>query len=455
MKNLPLRLSKANASDATNVVELAPDLPTDTRSTIRLGFLALVLGFGGFLVWAAYAPLDEGVPAQASVAIETKRKAIQHQTGGIIRQVAVREGQRVKAGDTLVELDDGTARANYESIRQNYMAQRAAESRLLAELERRDAISFHPDLLSSQSDPVIKQHILTQSQLFQSRRESLRSELAALDESIAGQEATLGGLRLQLESRKLQSQKHSEQLKNMSELAAEGYVPRNQVLTLEQSQAELNSILAELNASKARTERTIAELKLRKAQRLTDGSKEVASQLADVRREVQAGREKLDAITAELSRTKIKAPVDGQVVGLTIASVGGVASAGQKLMDIVPKEEGVVLEARIPTHVIDRVHTSDPVAVRFSAFAHSPQLVVDAVINSISADVVTESTQAGTLSYYLARVSLTEEGLKKLGDRQLQPGMNAEVLIKTGERSLLTYLLHPLTKRIASAMKEE
>ncbi len=455
MKNSPLRLSKQNASDATNVVELAPDLPTDTRSTIRLGFLALVLGFGGFLVWAAYAPLDEGVPAQASVAIETKRKTIQHQTGGIIRQVAVREGQRVKAGDTLIELDDGTARANYESIRQNYMSQRAAESRLLAELERRETISFHPDLLASQADPLIKQHILTQSQLFESRRASLRSELAGLDEAIAGQEATLAGLRLQLDSRKLQSQKHSEQLKNMAELAAEGYVPRNQVLTLEQSQAELSSILAELNASKARTERSIAELKLRKAQRLTDGSKEVASQLADVRREVQAGREKLDAITAELGRVKIKAPVDGQVVGLTVASVGGVASAGQKLMDIVPKEEGVVLEARIPTHVIDRVHTSDPVAVRFSAFARSPQLVVDAMINSISADVVTESTQAGTLSYYLARVSLTEEGLKKLGDRQLQPGMTAEVLIKTGERSLLTYLMHPLTKRIAAAMKEE
>ena len=110
MKNTALQLSKQNASDATNVVELAPDLPTDTRSTIRLGIIALVLGFGGFLAWAAYAPLDEGVPAAASVAIDTKRKTIQHQSGGIIRQVAVREGQRVKAGDTLVELDDGTAR---------------------------------------------------------------------------------------------------------------------------------------------------------------------------------------------------------------------------------------------------------------------------------------------------------------------------------------------------------
>ncbi len=455
MKNFPLRLSKQNASDATNVVELAPDLPTDTRSTIRLGFIALVLGFGGFLAWAAFAPLDEGVPASASVTIDTKRKAIQHQTGGIIRQVAVREGQRVKSGDLLVELDDGAARANYESIRQNYMGQRAAESRLLAELERRDAINFHPDLLSAKGDPLVNQHILTQTQLFQSRRAALRSELAGIDESIAGQEATLAGIRLQLESRKLQALKQSEQLKNISELAADGYVPRNQLLQLEQSQAELNAVLAELNAQKMRTERAIAELKLRKLQRTMDGAKEVGAQLADVRREVQAGRERFDAITAELGRVRIKAPVDGQVVGLMIASLGGVAAPGQKLMDIVPKDEGVVLEARVPTHVIDRVHVDDPVAVRFSAFAHSPQLMVEGIVNSISGDVVTEQTPAGNMSYYLARVSLTPEGLKKLGDRHMQPGMGAEVLIKTGERSVLTYLLHPLTKRIAAAMKEE
>jgi len=178
-------------------------------------------------------------------------------------------------------------------------------------------------------------------------------------------------------------------------------------------------------------------------------------QLAEVRKEVQAGRERLDAIGAELGRVRIKAPVNGQVVGLSIASIGGVVTPGQKLMDIVPGDENVVLEARIPTHMIDRIHAGDPVAVRFSAFAHSPQLVAEAIINSLSGDAVTEQTPMGNVSFYLARVSLTPEGIKKLGARQLQPGMGAEVLIKTGERSLLTYLLHPLTKRIAASMKEE
>lgn len=455
MSPSPFKLSRQNAVDADNVIDLSKDLPTDTRPTIRLGLITLVVGFGGFLVWAALAPLDEGVPAAASVTIDTKRKAIQHMTGGLVQQVMVKEGQQVKSGDTLIELDDGSTRANFESIRQNYMAQRAAESRLLAEIEGRPAISFHPDLNNASNDPLIRQHMLTQTQLFASRRAALRSELAAIDESIAGQESTLSGLQLQLESRKLQAQKQAEQLKSLSDLAAEGYVPRNQVLQLEQSQAELKAILADLTASRFRTERSIAELKQRKIQRAMEGAKESGAQLAEVRREVQAGREKLDAISAELGRVKIKAPVDGQVVGLAIASIGGIVSPGQKLMDIVPADEGVVFEARIPTNAIDRIRAGDVVAVRFAAFAHTPQLVADAKIDSISSDVVSEQTPMGMSTYYLARVSLTPAGLKTLGNHTLQPGMSAEVLIKTGERSLLTYLLHPLTKRISAAMREE
>lgn len=451
-----MKNSMQAVTDIDNVIELnQPDLPTNTRSTIRLGFGALAIGFGGFLAWAAWAPLDEGVPAQASVTIDTKRKTIQHLSGGVVERVNVREGQHVKAGEVLVELNDGTTRANYESIRQTYLAQRAAESRLLAELGEQPTILFHADLSSAGNDPLVRQHIMTQTQLFNARRAALRNELASVDEAIAGQQATLNGTSRQLESRNLQAERQAEQLKNISELAAEAYVPRNQALQLEQGQAELRAVLAELQATQIKAQRSIAELQLRKAQRQQEALKESATQLAEVRRDVQAGREKLDAMIAELGRVKIKSPVDGQVVGLALGSVGGVASPGQKLMDIVPDGEGVVLEAKIPTNVIDRVRKDEAVDVRFTGFAHSPQLVVDAVLTSISGDVITEQTPTGAMSYYLARVQITPSGLKQLGERTLQPGMQAEVLLKTGERSLLTYLLHPLTKRIAASMKEE
>lgn len=452
--------NKLPVTDNDNVLELKQndqptDLQTDTRATIRLGFVALVIGFGGFLAWAAWAPLDEGVPAQASVMIDTKRKTIQHLSGGVVERVFVREGQYVKTGEVLVELNDGTTRANYESVRQTYLAQRAAESRLLAEISQQSVIFFHADLSRAGNDPLVRQHITTQTQLFTSRRAALQSEQASIDESIAGQQAMLAGIGLQLDSRRLQAERQAEQLNNISELAAAGYVPRNQALQLEQEQAELRAITAELQATRLKTQRSIAELQMRKLQRQQEAMKESAIQLAEVRREVQAGREKLDAMIAELGRIKIKSPVDGQVVGLALGSVGGVAAPGQKLMDIVPDSEGVVLEAKIPTNVIDRVRKGEAVDVRFTGFAHTPQLVIEGMLTSLSGDIITEQTAAGAMSYYLARVQITSAGLKQLGERTLQPGMQAEVLLKTGERSLLTYLLHPLTKRIAASMKEE
>jgi protease secretion system membrane fusion protein len=372
-----------------------------------------------------------------------------------VDRVLIKEGQQVKAGDVLVELNAAATKANFESIRQNYMAQRAAEGRLMAEISDLSAIRFHNDLLASSNDPVIKQHIVIQTELFNSRRSAFRNEIGATMEALAGLEAQQVGLKNQIESRSIQSAKQSEQLKNISELAAEGFVPRNQVLQLEQAEAELRSILSDLQANFVRNQRSIAELKLRLAQRKQEFTKDSATQLADVRREVQAGQERLSAISDDLGRVNIKAPIDGQVVGLILGSVGGVVSAGQKLMDIVPVNESMVLEAKIPTYVIDRVKASEITSVRFSAFAHSPELVIDGKVNSISGDVISENTMNGPISYYLARIEITPAGIKQLGDRVMQPGMQAEVLIKTGERTLLTYLLHPLTKRIASSLKEE
>jgi protease secretion system membrane fusion protein len=179
----------------------------------------------------------------------------------------------------------------------------------------------------------------------------------------------------------------------------------------------------------------------------------VQSQLADVGREVPADAEKFQAAKDDLGRIDIKSPATGQVVDLAFQTVGGVIGPGQKLMDIVPEEQALLIEARVAPHMIDRVHRDMPVDVRFSSFAHSPQLVVDGKVVSISADVLVDA-QSG-VSYYLARVGVTADGYKILGKRQLQPGMPVEVIFLGGERSMLTYLLSPLTKRLAASMKEE
>jgi len=440
----------------SNVTDVEPvDLQTDTRAPARLGFWVLIVGFGLFLAWAAWAPLDEGVVAPATVSVEMRRKTIQHLQGGVIKEVTVREGQRVKRGDTLVVLDDATVRASYETIRQNYLAQRAQESRLLAEALDKTSIDFHPDLLRA-DDAVAQQLMAVQRQLMASRQAALRAEMAAGRQSIATYEDQAAGLQQMLSSRRQQADIQTRQLSSVQALSAEGYAPRNQALQMEQQQAELKAGMTDLETNAQRARGAAAEVRLRLAQRQQEYLREVSIQLAEVRKEVQANQERLAAVTAELERMVIKSPVDGQVVGLALAQAGaGVVTPGQKLMDIVPEGETLLLDAKVPPQVIDRIKAGENAEVRFSSFADSPTLVVHGKLVSLAGDAMSEQVGAGVMTYYLARVELTPEGVKALGGRTLQPGMPAEVLIKTGERSLLTYMLHPLLKRVAAAMTEE
>jgi protease secretion system membrane fusion protein len=172
---------------------------------------------------------------------------------------------------------------------------------------------------------------------------------------------------------------------------------------------------------------------------------------------VQAGKERLTATKEELARTQIKSPVDGQVVGMSISATGGVVMAGQKLMDVVPKSEALLVDAKVLPHIIDKVHTGMDVSVRFNTFSNTPQLVVPGKLVALTSDVINDPSagMAGISSYYLGRVEITAEGLQILGSRVLQPGMPTEVVFKVGERTLLQYIMYPLTKRIAASMKEE
>ena len=419
----------------------------------RIGLWALALGLGGFLLWAGLAPLDEGVPGQGMVTIDTKSKAVQHLSGGIIKEVLVKEGDVVKEGQLLIKLDEATTRANFEAARQRYLGLRAMEARLLAEQQGLGKISWHPDLREALTDPQIARMALTQEQLYGSRRSSLQADLQSIEESIQGQQALLQAYSAMLGNRRNQLALLSEEHKNTSEMVKEGYAPRNRQLELERMLSEINSSIAELLGNSTRAQRAINEMRQRAIVRQQDYRKDVESQLAEVGREVQADAQKYQAVKDDLGRVDIKSPAAGQVVGLTVQTVGGVIGSGQKLMDIVPTSQALMLEARISPHLIDRVHAELPVDVRFSSFANSPQLVVDGKVASVSGDLLIDNRNGA--GYYLVRVAVTPEGLKKLGKRQMQPGMPVEVVFRTGERSMLTYLLHPLTRRMAASMKEE
>ena len=423
----------------------------ETGASIRIGLWTLALAFGGFMLWASTAPLDEGVPSTGMVAIDTKRKPIQHLTGGIVKEVLVREGEVVKEGQVLARLDDALAGSNYESMRQRYWGLRATENRLEAEILGAKAIQFHPDLMATPSNPLIEKLKFAQTQLFESRKDALQADLGAIEETIQGQNAMFAAYKENVGNRRSQRTLLMEELTNTRELVKDGFTPRNRQLELERAVTESNATLADLQGNMARVARAVRELQQRAVSRTKEYRKEVEFQLTDVSREAQAEGLRLKVAQDDLGRTELKAPVAGQVMGLVIQAPGSILQAGQKLMDIVPQNETLLLEAHVAPNLIDQVRTGLPVDIRFSAFAHSPLLVVEGKVVSVSNDLTIEPSG----NFYLARVAITPEGRKTLGARQLQPGMPVEVVFKTGERTLIDYLLHPLTKRMAAAMKEE
>ncbi|WP_374260677.1 HlyD family type I secretion periplasmic adaptor subunit [Zoogloea sp.] len=433
------------------VTPISPDV--GARRATRIGLMLSAAGLVAVLGWAAFAPLDEGVPAPGNVVVDTKRKAVQHQVGGIVRRVLVGEGSQVRKDDLLMTLDDASARAGYEAVRQRYLGLRAAEARLLAERDGTPAMLAHPDLAAAQRDPVIQSQWLAQQSLFASRRAALAAELAGIEENRAAQLAAIESFKGMLANRQSQLALLKEELEQTRGLVAEGYAPRNRQLELGRMVADTQAAIADLQGNLQRSQRSIAELGQRALQRKHEYRKEVGDNLAEIYRELQADAEKLRAAAEELARTEVRAPADGQIVGLAVQSVGAVIQPAQKLADVVPAGETLRLEARVAPNLIDRVRAGQDVDVRFAGFAHSPQLVVAGKVQSVSGDVLTDPS--GQQSFYLARVAVTPEGMRTLGDRQMQPGMPVEVVFRTGERSLLTYLMHPLVKRLAASMKEE
>lgn len=447
-------LAAFGATDATAREASSSGVERSTRMG-RWGLWILVGGVAAFFAWAAMAPLDEGVPTQASVSLDTKRKTVGHLQGGIVREVLVREGDFVKEGQALLRLEDAAARAGFDGVRQRYLALRAMEARLQAELAGAPVLTLHDDLKAALQDPEIARHVRTQEALLLTRTKALQADLQAIEENIRGQEALIQSYQGMRSSREEQRRIMTEQLGNIRGLVASGYAPRNQQLDLERQVAEVTTALTDLAGNLARTQQAIAELRQRSVSRQQDYRREAETQLADVTREVQSDQSRYVAFKGELERTEVRSPTTGQVVGLMFQTVGGVVPPGARLLDVVPEKDVLLLEARIPPHLIDAVRPDLPTDVRFSAFAHSPQLVVEGRVKSVSGDLLTEQTAMGPMSFFLARVEITPDGMKTLGRHVIQPGMPAEVIIRTGERTMLTYLLHPLTRRVASSMKEQ
>lgn len=450
-----MKLLKNDASDVVTQDVTPLEVNTDSRRYARLGWIVVLVGFCGFMLWALLAPLDKGVPMTGTVAKESNRKSVQHQTGGTVQQILVRDGAVVKAGQVLVRMNPIVAQSNYNMTEGQYLSGRASEARLIAERDGRKTITFPEELLKRRNEPRVAEMMSLQEGLLMSRQMSLQNELSGLDQNIAGLKLQVTGLEDSRAAKKEQVDFLKEQLGGMRDLAKEGYVARNRLLDLERTYAQLNGLISEDIGNIGHARSQVLELTLRRAQRLQDYQKEVRSQLNDVQRETEAQYARLQGQNFELNNVEVKAPVDGTVVDLAVFTNGGVVPSGFKMMDIVPSGDALIVEGQLPVNLVDKVHPGLPVELIFSAFNANKTPHIEGEVVRVSADRLVDEKSGNP--YYKVRVRVTDEGARKIGVHQLNiiPGMPVDLFVKTGERTMMSYLIKPILDRAHSALSEE
>jgi len=455
-----LPVPAARQGEDTLTLEMAAPLTpvprpdADYHAPLRRGLWIMLLGFGGFLAFAVLAPLDEGIPAPGVVSVESHRKRIAHLNGGLVEQIMVREGQRVKAGEALVVLNEAQTRSAMSATESQWQTVLATLARLRAERNAASVVSFPPELQALRATPEVAALMRAQESLFQSRRGALAGELRIIRESVRGLEMQLASLEQLKVGRETQVGLFNEQLATFRKLRSEGFVSRNNLLELERQQAELHSRQSEDLSNIASLNARLVEFRMRETQRGIEYRREVENQMVEAQRDYATLDERLKGQRDTFSRLVLRAPVAGLVVDLTVHTVGGVLKPGEALMDIVPEGDALVVEARVAPQYIDRVTPGLPADVHFDAYSSRAfQPVIGGKVEVVSADVLTDPRSGA--SYYNMRVSVAPQELKSLGTLQLQPGMQTTVMVKTGERTLLVYLLRPLLRRFNTALAED
>lgn len=437
----------------TAITQMATSIDINIAKYMRLGWLIIIAGLGGFLLWASLAPLDKGVPLTGTVAVASNKKAIQHESGGTVDSILVKEGDIVKAGDVLIRMNNVQASAEAESAHVQYVVARITQARLSAEMNRQVGVKLPPELVVAKSDPRVIESLALQNQISSSRQAAIKSELSAIDESIAGLISQTHGLESSVSSKNQQKASVNEQLTGMRDLAKEGYLANNRVLESEQNLARIDADIAADMGNIARSKRQVAELNLQKMQRNQEYQKDVRTQLSDVQKQANTIESQLKGLDRHLENVDIKSPVAGTVVGLNVFTKGAVVAPGFKLMDIVPKEDGLVIDGQLPVNLVDKVYAGLPVNMLFTAFNQNKTPHIPGVITNVSADrFVDEHTGQ---AYYKVTSMVAPEGLKMISQLKIRPGMPVELFIVTGERTMMNYLFKPIFDRLRLSMTEE
>jgi len=428
------------------------------RASLRRHLLVtvatVVLLVGGIGGWAATSEFAGAVIAQGQLVVDSSVKKVQHPSGGVVAELNVRDGAKVKAGEVVIRLDDTQTRANLAIVSKGLDELSARRAREEAELEGDDKIAFPPELLArGKDDPEVARLISGETRLFETRRKTREGLKSQLGERVSQSEEEIRGLTAQVASKEKQIEWIQQELEGVRDLWSKKLVQFQRVTSLEREQARLQGERGQLIAAIAQSKGKIAETRIQILQIDQDMRTEVGKDLADIRGKTAELVEKRVAAEDMLKRVDIRAPQAGMVHQLDVHTVGGVVSAGQQIMLIVPGADKLIVEAKVQPQDIDQVRVGQAAVMRFSNFNTQTTPEVNGEVTVISADVTLD--QRTGLSFYTVRITVPPDELARLEGPKLIPGMPVEVFIQTTIRTVVSYFVRPFHDQIAKAFREK
>lgn len=424
------------------------------RSSIMAGMMMLLFLFGIFGLWSATAPIDSAAVAVGRVVVDSNKKTIDHLEGGIVKKILVKEGSDVKEGQPLVILDDTAARARLDLYQGQYVSARASEARLIAERDNAETIIFPQELLDKEKeDPNVAANLDAQRRLFVSRRESIEGKINVLGQKIEQNKEQISGIEEQIKSSDRQIKLLNQEIGDVTYLLKSGDASKTRLLALQRNQAGISGERGERLSMISQAKQSINEAKIEMYNVRTQFLNEVVQELKETQSKISDLSEQLRSLQDVVSRIVIRSPIAGEVTGLKVHTINGVIAPNEPIMDIVPFNEQLVVEAKVSPQDIDVVHKGMTARVRLSAYKSRNTPPVDGEVITVSADRMEDPRT--TESYFLARIVIDEKQLSKLKNVTLSAGMPAEVLIITGERTLLGYLISPIRDSFNKAFREQ
>jgi len=434
-----------------------PSAEPGARGSIQLhliiGLAVVVVLAGGLGGWASTAEISGALIAPGSIVVESNVKKVQHPTGGVVGELLARDGDIVKAGDILVRLDDTVTKASLAIVTKNLDAQWARAARLEAEQRGLDKLTFPPQLTSRISDPDVKSLILSESKLFEVRVNGRTGQKAQLRERITQLNEEIAGLSAQEKAKDQEIALVEKELAGVRDLYDKHLVQISRLTTLERDAARLNGERAQYIASRAQAKGKITETELQIIQVDKDMVSEVSKDLRETNDKIGEFVERKVTAEDQLRRVDIRSPQDGMVLQSAVHTVGGVITAGDAIMMIVPQADDLQVEAKVNPQDIDKLQIGQKTLLRLSAFNQRTTPELNGVVSRVSPDVTTD--QRTGQSYYTIRVSMPPQELARLGDVKLIPGMPVEAFVQTGDRTLISYLMKPLSDQLMRAFREK